>query len=235
MKSLSTFGAALAILLLVSSPSVTATAQVIAGAAIAADGDLLVVAGQKVRLFGIDAPEYNQTCQRGSETWECGKTAKEQLAALVQGARVECRRVSTDEYGRAVSTCFAGSDELNRTMVEQGWAVAYREYSSAYEMEELQARRNGLGIWSGEFQRPSDYRHAQEPKPRSAAPRVERPRAASQPRFSGCVIKGNRNRHGEWIYHLPGMPYYEATRPEEIFCSEAEAQAAGYRRAIVRP
>jgi hypothetical protein len=51
---------------------------------------------------------------------------------------------------------------------------------------------------------------------------------------SGCVIKGNRNRKGEWIYHVPGMPYYDVTRPEEIFCTEAQGQAAGYRRAIVR-
>ena len=49
-----------------------------------------------------------------------------------------------------------------------------------------------------------------------------------------CAIKGNRSRRGDWIYHLPGMPYYEATRAEEIFCTEAQAQAAGYRRAIVR-
>ena len=51
---------------------------------------------------------------------------------------------------------------------------------------------------------------------------------------SSCNIKGNRNRKGQWIYHLPGMPYYDQTRAEEMFCTEAQAQAAGYRRAIVR-
>ena len=56
-----------------------------------------------------------------------------------------------------------------------------------------------------------------------------------QARASGnCNIKGNHSRKGEWIYHLPGMPYYDRTRPEEIFCTEAEARAAGYRRAIVK-
>ena len=59
---------------------------------------------------------------------------------------------------------------------------------------------------------------------RQQLPRAE---AASGP---GCLIKGNRNRRGEWIYHLPGKPYYSETRAEEMFCSEAEAQAAGYRR-----
>lgn len=37
------------------------------------------------------------------------------------------------------------------------------------------------------------------------------------------------NRH-----HVPGMPYYARTNAEEMFCSEAEAKAAGYRRARAR-
>lgn len=79
---------------------------------------------------------------------------------------------------------------------------------------------------------PADFRHSSEPRQREVTARTV---ATGPSRFSGCVIRGNRNRRGQWIYHLPGMPYYEATRPEELFCSEAEAQAAGYRRAIVRP
>jgi hypothetical protein len=30
------------------------------------------------------------------------------------------------------------------------------------------------------------------------------------------------------------MPYYEQTKAEDIFCTEAQAQAAGYRRARFR-
>ena len=33
---------------------------------------------------------------------------------------------------------------------------------------------------------------------------------------------------------MPGMPRCDAARPEEVFCTEAEARAAGYRRAIVK-
>lgn len=230
-------GAGPVALLLVAAVShpVAAGAQVISGTASAVDGDSLVVDGQKVRLFGIDAPEYTQTCKRAGEPWDCGRAAKEQLSALVTGVIVECRRVSVDSYGRAVSTCSAGHEDLNRTMVEQGWALAYREFSTDYVGAEQLARRNGLGIWTGEFEAPADYRASQ--LPRNAEPRGQfvRPRRAAPARLSGCVIKGNRNRRGQWIYHLPGMPYYEATRPEDIFCTEAEAQAAGYRRAIVRP
>lgn len=221
-----------AALVLVAALAFPAHAQVITGSATAADGDSLVVAGQKVRLFGIDAPELAQTCQRDGEAWACGQAAKEQLSALVAGAQVRCTRLSTDSYGRAVSTCTAGSEDLNRVLVENGWATAYREYSLDYADAELRAKRDGLGIWSSTFQMPADFRHAGQPRDRAAAARASTPRPS---RVSGCVIKGNRNRRGQWIYHLPGMPYYEATRPEEIFCSEAEAQAAGYRRAIVRP
>lgn len=226
---------ALALLLGVAAVPAPTGAQVIAGPATAVDGDSLVVGGQKVRLFGIDAPEYTQTCRRDGEVWECGRGAKAQLSALVEGEPVQCRRVATDSYGRAVSTCTSGYGDLNRTMVEQGWAVAYLEFSTDYVGAEHHARSNGLGIWGGEFELPSDYRHSQQPERREATPATTRPRRAAPAAFSGCVIKGNRNRRGEWIYHLPSMPYYEATRPEEIFCTEADARAAGYRRAIVRP
>lgn len=53
----------------------------------------------------------------------------------------------------------------------------------------------------------------------------------------GCSIKGNVSvNSGERIYHLPGQEFYAETviRPEygeRWFCSEAEARAAGWRRA----
>ena len=58
--------------------------------------------------------------------------------------------------------------------------------------------------------------------------------AISAAESDACNIKGNHSRRGEWIYHLPGMPYYEQTRAEAMFCSEEDAIAAGYRRARVQ-
>ena len=46
-----------------------------------------------------------------------------------------------------------------------------------------------------------------------------------------ATVKGNVNRDGEKIYHLPGDPAYERTHAEEMFKSAADAEAAGYRRA----
>ncbi|MCI1995302.1 sunset domain-containing protein, partial [Clostridium luticellarii] len=47
---------------------------------------------------------------------------------------------------------------------------------------------------------------------------------------SNGLIKGNVNAKGEKIYHVPGGAFYDKTNAEEYFNTEAEAQAAGYRR-----
>ena len=117
----------------------------------------------------------------------------------------------------------------------------FRRYSSDYVSAEDSARVTKRGMWAGTFQMPSDYRHAGEapvPVRSKTAPERRVSRAVSSDwsdrASGGCNIKGNRNRKGQWIYHVPGMPYYDQTRAEDIFCTEAQAQAAGYKRAIVR-
>jgi endonuclease YncB( thermonuclease family) len=212
-----------------------AGAQALSGEAKVIDGDSLEIAGRLVRLFGIDAPEFDQTCHKDSENWSCGRSAKDKLAALVAGQRVECTGQDVDTHGRLVAICAIGGDQLNQAMVEQGWALAYRQFSDAYVPAELHAKAEGLGIWSSTFMAPSDYRMAKAPPEARSVPRPARASNQQSSAWSGgCTIKGNRNRRGEWIYHLPGMPYYEQTRAEDIFCSEAQAMAAGYRRARVR-
>lgn len=206
--------------------------QPVYGIATAGDGDSLTVAGKRIRLFGIDAPEFDQTCTRGATRWACGQEAATQLSKLVTGREVRCVPTGTDAYGRTVARCTAGGVDVNRTMVALGYAVAFRKYSTDYVSAEESARSYKRGMWSGTFEMPSDVRATDRPAreaPKRAAVR-SRPVAA----VSACNIKGNRSRKGEWIYHLPGMPYYNQTRAEETFCSEADAQAAGYRRARVR-
>jgi phosphatidylserine/phosphatidylglycerophosphate/cardiolipin synthase-like enzyme len=53
---------------------------------------------------------------------------------------------------------------------------------------------------------------------------------------AGCAIKGNISRQGERIFHKPGEQFYDRVQVdksagERWFCSEAEAVAAGWRRA----
>ena len=210
-------------------------AQVVQGGAKAIDGDTLDVSGKRVRLFGIDAPESDQTCQKNGASWACGKAATEQLSSLVLGQQVDCRGTGVDQYGRMLAVCTAGAEQLNQVMVEQGLAVAYRQYSDDYAAAELHAMSNHLGIWSSTFMLPSDYRQSKLPPALASVPATRQRTNAQPPLWAGgCLIKGNRNRRGEWIYHIPGMPYYEQTRAEEMFCSEEQAQAAGYRRAKVK-
>jgi endonuclease YncB( thermonuclease family) len=222
---------------LVAACSPASLAQPISGIAKALDGDSLEVGGRQVRLFGVDAPEYEQTCQRNGQLWNCGAKAAEHLSKLVMGAPVTCVPVNVDEYERAVSRCTKRGSDLNKDMVLSGYAIAYRRYSNDYVAAEEWARGAKRGLWSGTFTNPSEWRDAERQRERVAQrrPAQRRAQAPAQPpaHRGGCTIKGNQGGNG-WIYHLPGMPYYQKTRAEQMFCSEAEAQAAGYRRAKVR-
>ena len=206
------------------------------GIARSKDGDSITVGTREVRLFGIDAPEFDQTCTRNGASWACGTEAADHLSRLVTGRDVRCRLVSTDQYDRAVSRCTVGTTDINAAMVESGYATAYRQYSADYVAAGTRAKAARRGIWSGTFEAPGAYRREERQARSTSRGRPARTagRANDWPGRSGCAIKGNQNRRGQWIYHLPGMPHYDQTRPEQSFCTEAEAQAAGYRRAIVR-
>lgn len=226
----------LACLVLAPSPSI---AQTVAGKAEIIDGDTLTVSGMRVRLFAIDAPEARQSCYKESEAWNCGVEASQALQSLVGGSDVICEGQETDQYGRLVATCRIGQTDIGREMVASGWATAFRNYSDRYVADEARAKAAKLGIWGSTFETPEGFRSAGQTKSTPPGSNASRASGRTSPGQSvssegRCAIKGNRNRKGQWIYHLPGMPYYDQTRPEEIFCTEAQAQAAGYRRAIVR-
>jgi endonuclease YncB( thermonuclease family) len=236
MKHFFHFVAALAGLL---TCSIAEAQAVVLGLGRAKDGDTLLVGETEVRLFGIDAPEFDQTCSRQGHQWNCGAVAADALTELVTGKEVQCLSTASDQYGRVLGRCSVGRTDINQTMVEMGYAIAYRRYSSDYAHAEETAKAGKLGVWVGTFEVPERFRKTGG---YSAAAKTRSSRKAARPASNvwaggarlNCNIKGNRNRKGQWIYHLPGMPYYEQTRPEEIFCTEAEAQTAGYRRAVVK-
>jgi len=184
------------------------------------DGDTLVIGAATIRLFGIDAPELDQSCSLDGRGWACGEEAAAQLRTITAGQIVHCAGNERDQHGRLVAVCSAAGYDLGATMVEYGWAVAFRRYSGDYIAHEHRAKATKAGIWRSDFILPQAHR--------SQGDRATEARSPSE--VTGCVIKGNRSRRGDWIYHVPGQQYYEQTRPEEIFCSEAEARAAGYRR-----
>ncbi len=212
-------------------------AQIIEGPAEVIDGDSLKVAGSEIRLFGVDAPELTQSCYSNEVEIPCGAMAKDVLAGLIGGAVLTCQKRGTDPFGRIVATCQTSGLDVGDALVRSGWAFAFRRYGDDYVLAEMRARAAGAGVWQWDFRTPEDYRASRQAALQSPAledTARSATRTPPQRRDGQCLIKGNHSRRGDWIYHLPGMPYYEATRAEAYFCTEAEAQAAGYRRAIVR-
>ena len=192
------------------------------GPARAIDGDTLDVAGERIRLHGIDAPEREQTCTIDGREWECGIAAWGRMIELLAGQIVGCERRDVDQYGRTVAVCRTSGDDVNARMVAEGWALAYRDYSLDYVPQEEAAKAAGLGMWRGDFIPPWDWRRGVRFEPGGAT-------------STSCAIKGNIARDGERIYHIPGGRYYEATvidqvRGERWFCTEAEAVAEGWRK-----
>lgn len=161
-----------------------ALAQDISGPAQAVDGDSLSLSGISVRLYGIDAPEYDQKCTRGGEAWDCGKAAAAKLGELLARGSVRCRQRDVDDYGRNVAVCSVNGTDLGRAMVEAGMALAFRRYSDAYVLDEARAREAARGIWAGEFVAPSEWRsahrapQAQSQPPRSLAVPRQAPRSS---------------------------------------------------------
>jgi endonuclease YncB( thermonuclease family) len=128
------------------------------GNAKAKDGDSLVLNGTDVRLHGIDAPEYNQSCSSPAGEYGCGREALDALRDLLRGRIISCTAIEIDRYGRAVSICRDGTLEINAEMVRLGWAVAYLRHSAAYLRSENQAKAARRGIWQGKFELPENYR-----------------------------------------------------------------------------
>ncbi len=109
------------------------------GTASILDGDTIAIHGQSIRLHGVDAPESRQTCTAEGKAWPCGRRAAFALSNKIGRRHVTCRERGRDRYDRVVAVCFVGDVELNRWLVREGWALAYRQYSSDYIDEETAA------------------------------------------------------------------------------------------------
>ena len=124
------------------------------------DGDTIEVNSEKIRLYGIDAPENGQPCKRNNSSYDCGAASKEHLEFILAGTKVQCTRQGKDKWGRFIGKCTADGDDVSQLMVRHGWALAYRKYSSAYVQDEEFAELNKLGMWSKDFSLPSQWRNS---------------------------------------------------------------------------
>jgi endonuclease YncB( thermonuclease family) len=126
----------------------TATpASPLIGRARVLDGDSLEISGARIRLEGIDAPEWRQTCvDPKGQTWSCGQTAAQELRSYIGGRELTCARHGVDRYNRILATCSMpdGSD-LNAWIIRQGWAVASGD-AGHYRSEQHEAEAAQRGV-----------------------------------------------------------------------------------------
>ncbi|CAD0363161.1 thermonuclease family protein [Xanthomonas perforans] len=130
----------------------------ILGAAQVVDGDTIDVAGQRIRLYGIDAPELAQNCMHATGQWDCGRRSALWLQQLISTNELSCISKGSDRYGRIVATCTMGDLDVASEMVSNGWALAYRSITKTYAITEGKAKRNHLGLWDSQFANPWDFR-----------------------------------------------------------------------------
>ena len=131
------------------------------------DGDSIHIKSYKIRLEGIDAPEMKQECKKPylqimfftfQKNYYCGQLSKKKLVKKIGNKSVKCILLGKDRYKRYLAKCFKGTINLNRWMVRNGYAIAYRKYSKIYIPDENFAKEEKLGLWGGTFIKPEKWR-----------------------------------------------------------------------------
>jgi endonuclease YncB( thermonuclease family) len=197
--------------------------QIIEGRAAVVTGDIVRVGGTPVRLGGIEAPERDQRCSPPvNRRQRCSEAATEALARNVRGASVRCEIRGSDNAGRPLATCYAHGTDIAARLVREGHVFASGGFFASYGSLEREARAHKAGLWRGEAERPSEFRARVWEAAKRNAP-------------DGCPIKGSISS-GSKTYLLPWSPDYpripvRPARGERWFCSEQEAQAAGWKAA----
>ncbi len=190
------------------------------------DGDTIEIeGGEKVRYIGIDTPE---TVDPRKPVQCFGIEASKKNKELVEGKTVRLEKDITDrdKYSRLLRYIWVDDLFVNLELVKQGFAISYTyppdvKYQKEFLAAEKEAKEAERGLWE-------------------ACPISPSPTIMVQGTEDSCDIKGNISTSGEKIYHLPGCGSYAKTqideeRGERWFCSEKEAQEAGWRKALNCP
>lgn len=132
----------------------------VVGRASVIDGDTLEIHDQRIRLWGVDAPEGRQSCDGADGmAYACGRLAANRLDQHLQDKTVSCFEEDTDRYGRLVARCEVDGDDVGTWLVREGLAIRYARYAGwTYVREEAAAKQNRAGLWAGRFTEPETWR-----------------------------------------------------------------------------
>jgi Staphylococcal nuclease homologue len=210
------------------------------------DADTLTVEGVRFRLDGIDAPEPDQPClDSAGEVYFCGRKAYDELQKFIAHRVLRCDDKGPDHrrQNRRIGQCSVDNVVLHRWLVTNGWAIPFEPYAKGrFKDDEADARGLRAGLWDGCFVAPQDFRYWRKRYATllgMACPRDARDKLfPDDPRMPpGCPIKG-KLAYRAWpfhvgIYHTEGCGSYQRTKhPQRWFCSEEEAQEAGFRKSL---
>jgi len=140
---------------------VLSEAQPIVGRASVIDGDTIEIAGQRIRLHGIDAPESRQLCSDAAgQRYRCGQRAALMLADWIDGAQpIRCVSRDRDRWGRVIAACTRGGADVVEWLVRKGHALDWPRYSGGkYADAQRAAKVRRMGVWQGRFVQPWDWR-----------------------------------------------------------------------------
>jgi len=219
--------------------------------AVVRDGDTIQLGDITYRLDGVDAPELDQVCINDqADPWNCGLDAREELTKLIGGRPVHCDDLGPDKdfKKRHIGLCTVEGEmmSLSQQLVRQGFAMDFEPSAKGRFLDdEANARDARVGLWKGCFVAPDDFRNGKKDGAlRGGACRTDRDRQIREALFPeylamppDCAIKGKfavraRVTGNVGVYHLQGCSSYAGlTNPDRWFCSEDDAQAAGFRRA----
>jgi endonuclease YncB( thermonuclease family) len=121
----------------------------LAGEPFVLDADTLVLEGEEVQLYGIDAPENAQLCEVQGVAYACGEPAAEALHRLLSGRPLTCTIMGSAPDGDELVRCRVGATDVQDWLVSEGWALADPAESSDYLDEQRAADHANIGIWRG--------------------------------------------------------------------------------------
>jgi micrococcal nuclease len=194
------------------------------------DGDTIEIeGGERVRYIGIDTPE---TVDPRKPVQCFGMEASNKNKEMAEGKTVRLEKDTSDrdKYQRLLRYVYVGDSFINLELVKQGFAYSYSyppdvKYQKEIVAAQQEAEKNKNGLWNA------------CPVDAGKSATVSKGEVAKNEASGECNIKGNISTSNEKIYHMSGCGSYAKTtidesRGERWFCTEAEAQAAGWRKAL---